>query len=265
VSGGNALTLDLARALNPSLLTGMIGMDPDPWQDDVLSSGHPRILLNCHRQSGKSTVAGVAATHKATYFPKSLTILGSPSQRQSSEIFRKVMATYKSMGGTNEGHDDNNFAFDPLSEAITETALTLELENGSRIVSLPGKGDTVRGYSAVNLLIVDEASGVEDQFMTAVRPMLAVSAGAIMALSTPKGKRGWWYEAWANGKGWKKVKVTADQCSRITREFLEEELLNLGPRMYAQEYMGEFVELVDQVFTSESIAKAFDTEVAPLW
>jgi hypothetical protein len=75
-----------------------------------------------------------------------------------------------------------------------ESALRLELENHSRIISLPGQEQTVRGYAGVSLLIVDEAARVPDDLYFAVRPMLAVSNGRLIALSTPFGKRGWFYE-----------------------------------------------------------------------
>ncbi len=75
--------------------------------------------------------------------------------------------------------------------------MTLRLENGSRIVSLPGTEGTVRGFSGVALLIVDEASRVDDALYHAVRPMLAVSHGKLVLLSTPWGKRGFFYREWA--------------------------------------------------------------------
>jgi hypothetical protein len=56
-----------------------------------------------------------------------------------------------------------------VPEAVAESALRLELANGSRIVSLPGSGETVRGYSAPRLVIVDEASRVPDELMGANR------------------------------------------------------------------------------------------------
>lgn len=282
----NALAADLARALNPVLLAPNIGFNPDPWQKVVLEEKAPRVLLNCHRQAGKSTVAGIAASHEATYNAGSITILISPSQRQSSELFRKVAAVYKTLWkAPAEAVDTSLFNVndagklvlqaDETPEPESETALTMELENGSRIVSLPGKDDsTIRGYSAVALIIVDEAAMVTDNLMTAVRPMLAVSGGRILALSTPKGKRGWFYNAWDTGKeyhrtrnrmGWLKIKAVATECPRITREFLDEELASLGPRLFAQEYMGEFVETNDQVFTTEAINRAFDTAVEPLF
>jgi hypothetical protein len=31
-----------------------LGLDPDPWQIEVLQGGHPRLLLNCCRQTKQS-------------------------------------------------------------------------------------------------------------------------------------------------------------------------------------------------------------------
>jgi len=68
--------------------------------------------------------------------------------------------------------------------------MSLQFPNGSRIVGLPGSEETIRGFSAVSLLLVDEASRVADELYMAVRPMLAASSGALWLMSTPCGKRG---------------------------------------------------------------------------
>ena len=66
--------------------------------------------------------------------------------------------------------------------------------------------------------------------------MLAVSGGRLIALSTPFGKRGWFHAAWRSAEDWDRVKVTAEQCPRISAEFLVEERvlarrLGLSPRV----------------------------------
>jgi hypothetical protein len=247
----NALLADLARSLNPVLVADAIGMVPDPWQDDVLRSRHPRILLNCHRQSGKSTVSGILAVHTAIYEPGSLILLIAPALRQAIELFKKCLEVYRNLGR-------------PVA-AEAENQLSLVLTNGSRIICLPGKNDTTRGFSAVRLLIIDEASRVEDSLIGSLRPMLAVSGGRLIALSTPAGKRGWFYEAWSGtGTTWKKVEVTADKCPRITKAFLEEELLVLRQLMYEQEYFCRFVEQKDQVFGEAMLNQAFSRDVEAL-
>ncbi len=112
--------------------------------------------------------------------------------------------------------------------AEAESALRLELANGSRLVSLPGTERTVRGYSGVALLVIDEAARVSDALYYSVRPMLAVSGGALLALTTPDGKRGWFYEAWSGAEPWRRVEVKARDCPRISPEFLREERRVLG-------------------------------------
>jgi hypothetical protein len=139
------------------------------------------------------------------------------------------------------------------------------LENGSRIVTLPGSEKTIRGFSGTSLLVLDEAARVEDELYFAVRPMLAVSDGALMMLSTPYGKRGVFYEEWTAGHGWERYEVPANQCLRISEEFLEEERAVLPSWVYRQEYECSFEETEDQVFTTEMVERALTSEVTPLF
>jgi hypothetical protein len=112
---------------------------------------------------------------------------------------------------------------------------------------------------------VDEAARVEDSLYYAVRPMLAVSGGSLMMLSTPYGKRGVFFEEWANGIGWERYEVPASQCPRISEAFLEEERRSLPRRVYRQEYECSFEETDDQVFSFEDVAAAISKDVTPLF
>lgn len=245
------LAEDLARALDPVTLAESVGMVPDEWQADVLRSQDDRILLNCCRQSGKSSTAAVLAVHTALYEPGSLTLLLSPSLRQSQELFRKCSTLYRAVGRP------------VAAEALNQ--LSLVLENGSRIVCLPGQQSTVRGFSGVRLLIVDEAAQVPDDLYFAVRPMLAVSGGRLVVMSTPFGRRGFFFEEWENGKGWKRTQIAADQCPRIPADFLEEERRTIGDWFFRQEYECIFVEVVDALFSHDHVIGAVSADVQPLF
>jgi hypothetical protein len=237
---------------DPVEFAATAGLPPDPWQADVLRSSSPRILLNCSRQSGKSTISSVLAVHKAVYRPHSLVLLLSPALRQSSELFKKCLATYRALGR-------------PV-QADSETALTVTLANGSRIISLPGKEGTIRGYSGVDLLLIDEASRVMDDLYRSVRPMLAVSGGTLVAMSTPWGKRGWWYEAWTQGgPAWERYRVTATDCPRISPEFLAEEKRSMPDWFYDQEYGCEFRDTTSQIFPTDLIMGAIRDDIVPLF
>jgi phage terminase large subunit-like protein len=187
------------------------GILPDAWQSDLLRSDAKQMILLCSRQAGKSTVTSILGLHTALYEPDSLILLLSPSLRQSQELFRKLQDVYNAVESPN------------LPQATQESALGMALSNNSRIIALPGKEATIRGFSGVTLLIIDEASRVEDALYQSVRPMLAVSGGRIILLSTPFGKRGFFHSEWTDGEGWRKVKITADQCPRIDKEWLERE------------------------------------------
>ncbi len=228
-----------------------VGLDPEPWQLRLLRSEAPRVILNCSRQSGKSTMAGVLALHRALVVPASLVLILAPAERQAKELFSKVAKFYRTLGH-------------PVP-AESYRKLGVELVNRSRIEALPGTEKTVRGFSGADLLIVDEAARVDDGLYYAVRPMLAVSGGRLLMLSTPFGKRGVFYEEWTEGKGWDRYEITAAECPRIPASFLEEEAQALGPWWYAQEYGCRFMDVNDQVFATEAVDRAMSADVKPLF
>ncbi len=125
--------------------------------------------------------------------------------------------------------------------------------------------ETVRGFSGTSLLIVDEAARVDDELYYAVRPMLAVSGGSLMMLTTPYGKRGAFHEEWTGGREWDRYEVPAKDCPRITPEFLEEEREALPSYIYRQEYECSFEDTEDQIFTHEMVQAAVTSDVKSLF
>jgi hypothetical protein len=242
---------DIARAIDPTLIAVECGFELDAWQADLMRSTAPRVLLCCARQTGKTTATALIALARAMLEAGSLILIVSPSQRQSAEMFRVVMGFYhelKAVPGIKQ-----------------ESVLRAEFENGSRILALPGDERTIRGYASADLVIIDEAARVEDDLITAVRPMLAVSNGRLIALTTPAGKRGWYYDAWTGDASWHRVRVPATDCPRISAEFLAEELRELGPLRYAEEYDLQFLDDQLSVFPSHLIDQAITYLGPPLW
>ncbi len=93
-----ALAEDLKLALDRAAFARALGLKPDPWQEDLLRSGSDRVLLNCCRQSGKSTMSGLIALHRALYHPGSLILCLAPALRQSQELFGKALGFYRDLG-----------------------------------------------------------------------------------------------------------------------------------------------------------------------
>jgi Terminase large subunit, T4likevirus-type, N-terminal len=203
-----------------------LGLEPDPWQIDVLESEHPRLLLNCCRQAGKTTVVAILGLLKAMFSPMTRVLLVSRSHRQSKELLRQMQ-----------------FFHDLLGSRLLQrkTNEVLEFTNLSRIVSMPCREETIRGFAHVDLLVIDEAARVPADLYRAVRPMLAVSKGRLICLSTPHGRRGFFWEAWAKGgNDWHRIEIPATKIPRISPEFLDEERRTHGDAFFRQEYECSF-------------------------
>jgi hypothetical protein len=243
----------LALRLDPALILDAIGYDPvpgggpataDDWQRQILRSKSRRMLVNCARQSGKSTACAGLAMDTALHDAPALILIVSSGLRASGEMFRKVTGAYERLGRPVPIVEDNS--------------ITLALANGSRIVSLPNNADSIRSFSAPKLVIADEASRIDDPVFAAISPMLAISNGRLVELSTPRGKRGHYYRMWSSGDdAWERIALRADQNPRIDPEFLAQEKKDMIPWEYRQEYENSFEDTVDQLIAGEVITQAF--------
>lgn len=242
---------DLLTALDPVVFSSEFGIVPDPWQETVLREEQRNVILNCCRQSGKSTMAALRGYHRAKFYNDSLVLLVSPSLRQSKELFLKVIdLTRKDLNPPIRTEDNKQ---------------SMAFSNGSRIVSLPATEGTVRGYSAPSIIIIDEAAQVEDELYFALRPMLSVSGGQLLLLSTPKGKRGFFFRTWIEDNDWLKIQISARECPRITEKFLQEEIATLGKLWFEMEYENKFHDPENQVIATELIQAAIKTDVEPFF
>jgi hypothetical protein len=230
----------------------VLGFEPDGWQAEVLRSHAPRLLMNCCRQSGKSSTAAILGLHRALFAPGSLVLVVSPSIRQSSEWFRKV----------------TDF-LDRLPERprlVEDNRLSLELSNGSRVVSLPSTEGTLRGFSAASLIVEDEAARVLDETNAAIRAMTAISRGQLVLLSTPNGRRGHFYEASEHGGAdWQRTRVSWQDCPRLDPQYIAAERRALPPHVFRAEWECSFEDTEDAVFMSDDIRAMFSSDVKPLF
>ena len=243
---------DFAYALDPVLFGESIGFTPYKWQSDFLRASHQRVLLNCSRGAGKSSACALLAAHRALFYPDSLILVISPSERQSNELFRTI-----------NGFLDH-LEVPPVK--IEDLKTSFKLINSSRVVALPGSEGSIRGFQGVDLLLIDEASRCQSELIQSVTPMIGTSGGRIVLLSTPWGKRGYYFEAWSTGgDDWYRFEVPASECPRLGKEFLESERRSLGEYHYRQEYECQFSETRDAVFSYESIQAALSDDITPLF
>jgi hypothetical protein len=121
---------------------------------------------------------------------------------------------------------------------------------------LPNEDQKIRGFSSVKLIIIDEGAWVSQEMYNAIRPMRAVSNGDLIAMSTFNGKQGWFYEVFTNGSDWQKYFITADQCPRISKEFLDKEKNEMPLNTFLQEYYCQAMDIENAAFDIETIERS---------
>ncbi len=222
----------------------------DEQQQKIMNPKNKRVIVNCHRQWGKSTISSLLCFHRALFYERSLCLLVAPSLRQSSENFRKIADALE--------------VISPKPELEEDTKLTLKFSNGSRIISLPGSQKTVRGFTAPDLIIIDEAAQASDDLFGALLPMLTNNPeGRIILASTPWGQQGHFFKIWTEGgPEWLKIKVVASENPRVRPEVLEEAKRSPnGALWYQQEYEGVFIASDTQLIDIDLIKKALNPNV----
>jgi hypothetical protein len=248
------------RALrdDPVAFAAACGLSLDDWQADALASRAKRQIWACGRQTGKSTTAAALALHTAVFQPGATVLILAKAERQSQELFLKVLRLLTGLAARSEG---------ALSIGTNaETAMQLRLANGARIIALPGNAATVRSYRA-DLLLIDEAAQVPNELLMSVLPMIAVSRGTLVLLSSCYGARGFFYDVWRgasetagesagddpNAEPWLRKRVSSEDCPRIPAAYLREAKATMGRWWYAGEFLAEFVDPEDAVFTQRDI------------
>ncbi len=275
------LAMQLASSIDPATYLSRIYFYPYPWQKDVLNPGYSRLILNCARQAGKSSVIAAKVAHKAKYKAGALILLFAPTEVQSSELMEKISVYMQQ---------------DPEITLIRDSIVEKRLLNGSRIRAFTSTPKAARGFSDPDMIIIDEASWVDDELYMTLRPMMTGGITDMILLSTPHGKQGFFYRIWTQDHHiWKKIEVqptyiadlmeptkysprteeeyvsqkakqgiSAYVSTRHKLGFLKEEWEVLGEDLYLQEYGCEFRETEDRVFNMDLVLTAFGHDVEPL-
>lgn len=217
---------DIAYRLDPALwVQDVLGEKPAPWQQQLLRARRgASILALTARQSGKTTAAAWAMAHAAIFMPGSLSVVACPAQRQSAETVRRVRELLLKAGG----------------KLASDNVYGLELENGSRILALPGTDDSIRGLTVDAYIVADEAARHSPDLISALRPMRARKPHARLAmLSTAWSLVDPFWIAWSSeDPTWIRLRATADKNPIFAPEFLEAERHALGEAAFQREYFG---------------------------
>ena len=243
------LASDLRHALDVNAFCrDRLQLELDAWQLELLRSRGLRELLNVTRQGGKSMSTAAAALHEGVYVDRSKTIVISPSARQSNLLLARVEEFAERAKVRTRPHPGD----DP----------GLLLPSGELIV-LPGAEATTRGFDRCTWLIVDEAARVPDALFWSASAYLSTTNGRVWLLSTPFGKRGFFFNSHESGR-WRVTRVAAVDCPRISAEFLADQRASLPDPWYRQEFCCEFTSVEHAVFDHDLVLDSVTSEVEPL-
>ena len=214
----------------------------DPWQKEYIKTEGNCFLL-CGRQVGKTTAASIKFGERAVR-KKSSILMIALTEKQAYQLFFKTLMYLETKYPKliRKGKD-------------RPTQHIIRLRNGSVIMCYAaGKtGDTLRTFTITDL-VIDEAAPMAKEIFIAVTPMLSVTGGSMDLLSTPRGKAGFFYEC-SKRDDFTKFYVSAEDCPRHNKDFLEAEKTRMSKLQYAQEYMAKFLDELKRVFSEELLKK----------
>jgi len=243
-------SLDLKRLVtSPSyFVEEFIGIEPFDYQKEFLDNPSNRKLFVAGRRVGKSRSASWKALWYAITHTEAEVLLTAKTQRQSMELFRQIKSEIRQSEAENHEWGIQR-----------ETRTEVNFSNGSRIVCLPlGRdGSNIRGYGA-DLLIVDEAAYVpEEIFQEVLMPFLAVGENKFVMISTPRGKRGFFWKRYDGAQRDENryfvQQVPTMRNPKVSQEWIEQQRKNLTPMQFKREIKGEFDENADAYFTEEEV------------
>lgn len=224
-----------------------LDFDPFPYQAKILRNSGKRVVACFGRQTGKTTTVAVKAIHFAYTNVKKTTLIVSASLRQSIILFDRIMGFIYS----------NKFL---ASSVKRKTHTIIKLSNGSKIIALPCSEHRLRGHTA-HMIIVDEAAFVPDEVVVNVlNPMLATTDGTLILLSTPWGKKHFFYRAFID-PDFSVHKVKSSECPLIPAEFLKKQREYMTKEAFLMEYEAEFVEASMSYFGQDLIRSCIDAEL----
>ena len=247
------------KIVNPD--RGEVNFEPYDYQYELLNmffSNRFSIGL-CSRQSGKTTVVSVYALWYAIFNRDKNIGIVSNKESSAKMILSRIKRMWESLPMW-------------LKPGVTEYSKTfVSFDNGTRIVISATSPDAFRGES-LNLLISDEFAFVlgsqAEEFWAANYPTISASTTAkVIVISTPNGMFNIFHRLYSQAERgentFKHIKITWKRVPGRDEEWAAEQLKNLGPQKFAQEFNVEFLGSTNTVIDTETLETLLTMYIDP--
>lgn len=215
----------------------------DPWQKEYINTKGNCFLL-CGRQSGKTAAMSIKFAERALQNPDRVILMLAYTEKQAYNLFFKTLMYLKAK----YPHMIKRGSDKPTKHQI-------HLKNNSIIMCYAAglTGEGIRTYTVTDL-VIDEAAPMQEEVFIATMPMLSVTKGSVDLSSTPRGKAGFFYDC-SKRDDFTKFYVSAEDCPRHSKKFLDVQRDNMSHLSFAQEYLAMFLDELRQVFSDSLIKK----------
>jgi len=240
---------------NPTLFAKTIlNFNPTFYQEKLLNDKSKRICVIMSRQAGKTTTIAVKAIWFAVTHPNTLTLIVSPSLRQSMIMMDRIQAFLVQMPKTLQ-----KLMIQKMQRTV------IRFKNGSMIVALPNSPNLLRGYTA-HMVIADEAGFFRDDetvFYNVLYPMLSTTDGYLIVSSTPWSTDSVFYRMFQDESFSKHVVTWRDvvKAGLTKQEFIDEMRRVLPLERFEREFEARFTEETDSYFPKSLITQCIDSEL----
>ena len=219
-----------------------------PHQQDVFTAikednGRGRTyVVKAKRQCGKSILAITLLLYFAFKNDGSIGYCLEPTLHQGRLIYKNLI---NSLGGEES----------PAIKSSNATLLEVEFINGSRILFRSAEQkQALRGATVKkSILVLDEASFIEDDIIDILQPVVDANKCPVLFLSTPLFESGRFYERYKEGLSKNNFTVSFNWGDYDLSAFLSPEKLEyyrdtLAPLKFKSEILGEFISEGSYIF-----------------
>lgn len=221
-----------------------LGIDWREYQKDLLrfiispEAKGTTTAIKAPRQVGKTTVLMAILLYYGCSFRNGFSIIIEPTYKQCIRVYNEMREAFKLIL-TDSG----------------KSQLVLEFITGSKVQFLSGESDVAsfQGYVCKDgVLCVDEAAFITDDVFFALTPTTDVHHCPIILTSTPRFRKGFFYDYYVEGCNGSLSVRSFDWGGKsiLSESKLDFYRRSLPERLFRNYYMGEFADAIGSVFGS---------------
>lgn len=206
---------------------------------DLLHDKETKVLVaRWSRQSGKSVFAEIALIESMCK-PLTFNAYISPTYSQGRKVYKEITQLLENTG---------------VIKKANASTLTIQTIFNSYLQFFTMESPTaIRGYTISGLLVLDEASFFPDvltdgsePWSSVIMPITKARKPKILVISTPKGKRGMFYDMYMKAvggeKGYREISATIYDDDLVSEEEIEDIKKSVSPIGFQEEFLVEFLD-----------------------